>query len=423
MSPLHVILTSAGTSGDVYPYVGLGATLRSRGHRVTLVTSDDFRSTVLDHGLAFRSLLSAGEMEEVLSDPDFWHPVKGALVASRWGVRFLSRHYEVLAEAASDENSVLVASPAVLTARLVQEKLSRPLASVILQPWMVPSVFAPPVMPGGFTLPRWVPRPLGRLYWRSIDAVGDLLIARHLNRLRTALDLKPVRRIFRWWLSPELVIGLFPAWYGEPQADWPPQIRLAGFPLYDGRVEAGLPSEVREFCRAGEPPIAFTFGTGMMHAASWFRAALDACQSLGARGIFLTKYRQQLPDALPPSVLHSEFAPFGQLFPLCAAVVHHGGVGTASRALASGTPQLILPVAFDQFDNAQRLKRLGVSDWLGPKQRSGSRLAALLGRLMTAGTRERCGAVAGRLAADGALETAAEWVEELGVTGGPIPSV
>src|SRR5205814_6901481 len=120
------------------------------------------------------------------------------------------------------------------------------------------------------------------------DGAAHLLVGSHLNRLRAALDLKPVRRVFRWWLSPELVIGMFPDWYGPPQTDWPPQLRLAGFSMYDGAT-GSMPAEVMEFCRTGTPPIVFTLGTGMMHAARFFRAALAACAALGARGLFLTK--------------------------------------------------------------------------------------------------------------------------------------
>lgn len=413
---MHAILVSLGTGGDVFPYLGLGSRLKSRGHRVTLVTDEHYESLAGEHGFAYRALLSGQEIDELLADPDFWHPIKGPIIASRWGVGFIGRQYALLAEIASEDgagDAVLVASPGVFAARLVQEKLSKPMASVILQPMMVVSSLAPPVMPGGFTLPRWAPRPAGKLYWRLIDGVGDLLLGRHLNRIRESLALKPVRRIFQWWLSPQLVIGMFPEWYGQPQADWPPQLKLAGFPLYDGRAEGSLSPELLEFCRAGRPPIAFTFGTGMMHAERWFRAALEGCRILGERGIFLTRYRHQLPASLPPFVRHCEFAPFQQLFPLCAAVVHHGGVGTGARALAAGAPQLIIPQAYDQPDNARRMKRLGVGDWLRPGRRSSSRIARALAELMTPQTGERCRAVAANFASQDALETAAKWVEEL----------
>jgi UDP:flavonoid glycosyltransferase YjiC (YdhE family) len=102
-----------------------------------------------------------------------------------------------------------------------------------------------------------------------------------------------------------------------------------------------------------------------------------------------------------------------RLFPHCAAVVHHGGVGTVAKALATGTPQLILPRAFDQMDNAARVKRLGAGDWLKSKQLTGTRIAIALGKLMTAQARERCRAVAGRFRNDDAFEIAAVWIEEL----------
>jgi hypothetical protein len=85
------------------------------------------------------------------------------------------------------------------------------------------------------------------------------------------------------------VIGLFPDWYAAPQPDWPPQLRLAGFGRFDGNTQA-LPADVREFCEIGSPPLAFTFGTGMIHAASLFRTAVAVCKSLGSRGLLITKY-------------------------------------------------------------------------------------------------------------------------------------
>ena len=157
---------------------------------------------------------------------------------------------------------------------------------------------------------------------------------------------------------------MFPGGFGPPQPDWPPQTKLTGFPLYDGQPGGGLPPEILHFCLAGDPPIAFTFGTGMMHAADTFRKAVEVCRLLGKRGILLTRYERQLPAPLPTSMRTFEFAPFLALFPLCAAVVHHGGIGTVAKALSTGTPQLILPMAFDQPDNAARVKSLGAGESL-----------------------------------------------------------
>jgi UDP:flavonoid glycosyltransferase YjiC (YdhE family) len=363
--------------------------------------------------LEFQQLVSNEETRALLSDPDMWHPIKAAGAMARWGFGNIGRQYHLLAELARDPDSVLVANPGVMGARLAQEKLHRPMATLLLQPWMLISNTAPPVMPFGLTLPAWAPWPVGDLYWRLIDVAADLLVGPALHRVRVDVGLRRVRRIFRWWMSPERIIGLFPDWYGPPQADWPPQLRTAGFPLFDGGGDDALSPELLAFCKSAEPPVAFTLGTGMMHAADFFRAALAACAALGRRGLLLTKYRHHLPASLPSSVRHCEFAPFGQLLPHCAALVHHGGVGTVARALCAGVPQLILPLAWDQPDNAVRVIQLGVGERLGRRHRTGPHLAAALGRLLAPEVRARCRAVAARFHGASGLEAATNLVEEL----------
>jgi UDP:flavonoid glycosyltransferase YjiC (YdhE family) len=419
-SSRHIILSSIGTDGDIFPYVGLGARLRARGQRVTLVASAHYEPLAIAHGFAFQALVSAAENHELFGHPDFWNPLKTAALSARWGVRFLQRQYDLFSKLIT-EDTVLVANPGVFAATLAHEKTGAPLATLVLQPGIIPSSIAPPIMPG-FVFLRRAPRPIWRAFWRALDLVGHFLVGRDLNRLRAALGLKPIRRIFHNWLSPQLVLGLFPEWYGPPQTDWPPQMRLTGFPLFDGGQTGELPAGLLEFCRAGKPPVAFTFGTGMAHPGELFRAALDACTILGARGIFLTKYRDQLSDPLPPSIHHCAFAPFQSLLPVCAAVVHHGGIGTVAQALAAGIPQLIRPLCFDQTDNGARTQRLGAGDWVKPGRHDGRRIADALARLMTPETYSGCRAVAAKFQVGDALETAADFIETFAATSAATPA-
>jgi UDP:flavonoid glycosyltransferase YjiC (YdhE family) len=408
---MNVILVSIGTDGDIFPYVGLGAKLKDRGHNVTLAASAHYKPLAAAHGFDFDALVSVEENDALLHHPDFWHPLKTAPLAARWGVRFLRRQYELLSRLAR-EDAVLVANPGVFAAGMVHEKSGHPWASLVLQPWMIPSSIAPPIMPG-FAFLRRAPRWVWRLFWRGLDMVGEVLVGRELNRLRASLGLKPMRRIFQNWLSPQLVLGMFPEWYGPPQTDWPAQLQLTGFPLVDGGQRDGLANDVLNFCRSGPAPVAFTFGTGMRHSAALFRAALRASELCGARAIFLTKYRDQLPDPLPPSALHCDFASFRSLFPHCAAVVHHGGIGTVAQAMAAGTPQLIQPICFDQMDNGARVQRLGVGDSLNSSRCHPEQIADALSKLMTPEVRGRCHAIAARFKMDGALDTAAQRIENL----------
>ena len=120
-----------------------------------------------------------------------------------------------------------------------------------------------------------------------------------------------------------------------------------------------------------------------------------------------------LPARLPPRVRHCAFAPFRQLLPLCGAVVHHGGVGTTAAALEAGCPQLVLPLAWDQPDNAARVVGLGAGLTLGPRRRSSGPMRRALARLTAPDFGDRCRAIARSVGGEDGLEIAAEWVVQL----------
>ncbi len=154
----------------------------------------------------------------------------------------------------------------------------------------------------------------------------------------------------------------------------------AGFPRYQPATQAALSAELQTFLQAGPAPLVFTPGTGYANPRQYFATALQALQQSGQRAVFLSSYAEQLPP-LPPQVLWQAFAPLASLLPHCAALVHHGGIGSCAEALAAGVPQLIIPSAYDQFDNAARLERLGVGCSLHMRRLKPRRLQAKLAQL------------------------------------------
>ncbi|MDB4798134.1 hypothetical protein OAH36_00895, partial [Verrucomicrobia bacterium] len=129
---------------------------------------------------------------------------------------------------------------------------------------------------------------------------------------------------------------------------------------FDGSDQKQIPAETLDFIDAGRKPIAITFGTGMRYAKTMFENAARACTLLKRRAVLMTTTPSDLPTQLPETIHHCPFAPFGKLFQHCAAIVHHGGIGTTAQAIAAGIPQLIMPLAWDQYDNADRVTRLKV---------------------------------------------------------------
>src|SRR4029078_11194284 len=137
------------------------------------------------------------------------------------------------------------------------------------------------------------------------------------------------------------------------------------------------------------------------------------CVKLNRRGLLLTRHKDQLPKQLPPNVRHESYAPFGRLLPRCAALVHHGGIGTTSQALRAGVPQLIMPMSHDQFDNAVRVRRLGVGGEVKRRKYRAELVANELARLVDSPqTTAACRKIQKQFT-DDALATTCELVEQL----------
>ncbi|PWW03197.1 UDP:flavonoid glycosyltransferase YjiC (YdhE family) [Paenibacillus cellulosilyticus] len=63
---------------------------------------------------------------------------------------------------------------------------------------------------------------------------------------------------------------------------------------------------------------------------------------------------------LPPSVLIvTDYPMHHKLMQIADVIITHGGLGTIQRAIAYGVPQLVIPLGFDHFVNAEHSKRTG----------------------------------------------------------------
>ncbi len=395
---MKVLLTPMGTHGDVHPFVGLGMELARRGHDVTVITCPVFQGLVERAGLPFVPIGTVEQFEEVLNNPLIWHPREGFKILLKYLVIGMRPLYDLIAQHHVPGETVVVHSPLGVGARIAHDKLGVPLVTVHLAPSSLRTVIEPPALPGVW-LPRWAPQFVTRLvFWSGDRFVIRPIVDAPLNQFRAELGLPPVARpLASWWNSPQCILGLFPDWFGPPLADWPAQTRLCTFPLFDERGLVELPADLEAFLQAGAPPVIFTPGSGMAHGHAFFQAALEACEQLSCRGILLTMHQAHLPAKLPDHVRHFTYIPFSQVFPRAAAVVHHGGIGTTAQGLAAGVPQLIMPMGYDQPDNARRLERLGVGASLPVHRFTGANLTAVLRRLLQPEVRVRCKEVAERL--------------------------
>ncbi len=370
---MHYVLSTFGSAGDVFPMLGLSLELQRRGHRVTFATNEHYAGLAREYGVPFVALGTEAMFQEVIGNPDLWHPQRGPTLVMSLIFPVLREQYAIYAAAHAVGDAVGITSCFGYGALFAQEKLGMPVLTAHLQPAVLWSDYAPPELSGVFG-PLWLKRLLFRI---GVRFVLDPAICPQLNVWRKELGLPPLRNIVKTWNSPSGVICLFPEWYAARQPDWPQPLAFADFPLWNRNEAAPMPAEVLQFLEAGTPPLVFTPGSTNRHGRAFFKAAVQACGHLQRRAIFLTEFPEQLP-ALPEGILPVRYVPLDKLLPRAAAFIHHGGVGSMSQGMLAGIPQVLMAMAHDQFDNARRVERLGIGKSLPATRFNGPRLTKIL---------------------------------------------
>ena len=415
---MHVLLLTIGSHGDVHPFIGLGLALKERGHHITFSSNDYFRPLAEKAGLNdFVPLGTAEQYVEMAHRPELWERRRGVELLFDFISRGLADVYNVAADhhRAHPSDGIVVSSSLALGARVAQDALHFPMATVHLAPAILRSLIDPAQLPGMF-LPRRAPMWFKRMMWVLADRFGiDPIICPSLNAFRAEKNLPPVKRALKdWWHSPDRVLALWTEWFAPMQPDWPVQTRLCGFPLYDETGLELLPEDLLQFLSSGTAPIAFTPGSAMWRGEKFFATAADTCNRLGRRGILLSRSSDHIPKNLPADVLHVPFAPFSQLLPHIAALVHHGGIGTTSQALAAGIPQLVVAMSHDQPDNGSRVRSLGVGAVTTAKRFKSAVASRVIDELIRSPqVAARCREVSEKFGGTDSLKVACDAIEEL----------
>lgn len=415
---LDILLPTIGSAGEVYPVIELGTALQKRGHRVTVISNQFFGQQVWSAGLDFVALGTVQEWEAGIADPRLWHPTKSfQYIVERAIIPNIAPLYHIIRERQTS-TAVVAASGMCFGARIAQEKLGIPLATVHLQPAMLRSL-VDGGRQGRIPMDATVPQAFKRvLMWLVDKAWIDRLLAPPINSFRASLGLPPVDRILKDYIhSTQLVIGLFPEWFAPIQPDWPQKTRLTGFVLHDGSEGHIVRNAVEEFLAAGPPPLVFTPGSAAATTLQdFFRESVDACRIGGHRAMLVTNFPEQLPRNLPPGARVFSNLPFGRILPRCSAVVHPGGIGTMAQAIKAGIPQLVVPHAHDQPDNAFRIERLGLGISIYPELYKAPRVARELKQLLASQIGTRCAEYAEKFDSQTAVNQACDLIEGLGKT-------
>jgi UDP:flavonoid glycosyltransferase YjiC (YdhE family) len=119
----------------------------------------------------------------------------------------------------------------------------------------------------------------------------------------------------------------------------------------------------------------------------------------------------------------ANFLPQPAILPLVDLVITHGGNNTVTEAFHHGVPMIVLPLFWDQVDNAQRVDEIGLGVRLSTYGFDDRELTDAIDRLTGDGRLgDRLAAMSRRIRSTSGTARAAELIERVAMTGEPVTS-
>ncbi len=393
---MKIVFAVFGSLGDMHPMNALGIELKRRGHTVIFATMDFYREKIETLGFEFRPMRPHLNPDDKELARQLMDAKKGSeLLLRELILPNLRPMYKDLLEAVGDAD-LLISTEVVFAAASVAEKTGIKWMTTTLAPGTFLSAYDPFVPPTAIWLRHF--RFLGSGFHGAMFTLVRRMIDSWFasyREFRREIGLSENGNPLFDGKSDLLNLAMFSRVLGKPQPDWPTPTLQTGFCFYDGKDDYGaIEEDLQKFLEAaGEPPIIFTLGSAaVMDARDFFEESARAAQILGKRAVLLYGMFNEPPKtaeskesrvASERQIAAFPYAPYSQVFPRAACVVHQGGVGTTAQVLRAGVPQLVMPYSHDQPDNAARCERLGVAKIISRGSYTAETAAKKLRELLT----------------------------------------
>ncbi|MFM7591610.1 MAG: glycosyltransferase [Isosphaeraceae bacterium] len=391
----RILFTTLGSLGDIHPLMAIGFELQRLGHGVVIATSDRHGQRVKDAGFEFAEI-----------PPQFPKAEDQPRLMQRWmdpkhGTDRVMREFVMPSLKATHHAmeplvksaDLVITHPFTITAGFLAEKFGKPWMAIPFVPMVFATEAEPPVV-GQLMHPerlQWfgTPYPLRWLFrlakWVNARGWDGF---RQIRREMGQAEIKGHPYFDYYMKEASLILAVFSETLGKMSSEWPAGTVQTGFAFYD-RTDHELQDESAEqlatFLGQGTPPLVFSLGsTGVYTAGDFYLHAWEAARRLGQRAVLMVgpDTNVKVPQGAGKDCLAVKYAPHTQVFPQASVVIHHGGVNTTGQALRAGRPQLVVPLAHDQFDNAARMVRRGVGLTLPKARFTADRAERMIAQLL-----------------------------------------
>jgi UDP:flavonoid glycosyltransferase YjiC (YdhE family) len=394
-----------GSRGDVEPFAAVGLELQRRGHEVRMAVPPNMVGFVESAGL---DAVAFGPSSQAVNEEDFvrnFWDISTPVKVVRAGKYYLG---EVWSEMGTTLTSLAEGTDLLMTG-MVQQGLAVnaadyhriPLAGLHCFPVRVNSQILPvlpsPLIRSGISALWWA-------HWRMTKKTeGD---QRRRLGLPEATGPSTRRIMERGSLEIQAYDELFFPGLAAEWTQWNGQRPFVG--ALTMKMPTDSDDQVSAWCAAGTPPIYFGFGSMPVRS---FGATVEmisaACAELGERALICAGTHDIDDNLRSDRVMIAHAMNHAVIFPVCRAVVHHGGAGTTAAGIRAGVPTLILWVTADQPIWAAQVKRLKVGAARRFSGTTKESLVAELRRILSPHDVARAREIAGQMTEPGESVTAA----------------
>jgi MGT family glycosyltransferase len=421
-----IVFFPEGAFGPTNNCVGIGEVLRRRGHRVVFVIEESFAGTLEEKGFEERLMRLAAPPEVEEEPGQFWKdfiretaPVFRKSTFDQLG-EFIAPTWEALLDGARyvDERLVEIFDELQPDAIVEDNVCAFPAMPASGRPWVRivscnPLELKGPELPPPYTGLSIDDRSSWGEYRDEYRRVtGDLQAS--FSEFCTERGAPPLPDGEMIHESPWLNLYLYPR-----EVDYPRLRPLEG-------TWHNLESSVRTTDAEWSVPAELADGDGSLIYVSLgslgsgdvpLMKDLVAALAETPHRYVVSKGPQHTEYELTDNMVGDEFLPQVSVLPQVDLVITHGGNNTTTECLHFGKPMVVLPIFWDQHDNAQRIDETGFGIRLATYSfGEGDLPAAIDGLLADRELRASLADVSKRLQASPGTERAAELIEQLAVT-------
>jgi sterol 3beta-glucosyltransferase len=409
----RIAIATIGTMGDVLPYLALATELQKRGYSVVFGTNADFEDVITKAGVEFFSL--GTHIKDWLQQSGFEGAMSQSLLVNFPSI--LKQGQDVVERAARNTWKMAQGADAIVVhintsfGIDIAEALDIPVIMTALQPLNPTREF--PIC--AYQWPNLGPA-FNRLSY-VIMSIQQAYYDFPRDRLRKELmGLKPRRRggLFRDSDGNRLpILYNFSAHVSPRPRDWKETSVITGYWRFDDTSDWTPSPEFQAFLDAGPAPVYIGFGSMPFGSARNTQILREAVAAWGGRAVVSKGWGGINATDLPDTFFAIDHAPHDKLFPLMAAVVHHGGAGTTSAGLHAGKPTFVVPQTYDQPYWGRRIRNLGCGPSPVPlKNLTPEKLTKALVQLTgTPAYATNAQAIAKKLAKENGTKVAADYLE------------